>query len=182
MQITFNGGALWSELQKPSTYKYDECNRCRGVPDAKCKLHLHGPTGWVEGPGTALPLPLSSAAETHTPLLHDCLSAPISTNATPAAEPLVPTWLCFVVYLGFDAMVSTRIMLPCFHQDEFKDRTRYSKIVSASLAMNQVNKICITICCISATPNEADTNPRLVYLKELIKRLPGTLPAFPVSA
>ena len=51
MQITFNGGALWSELQKPVTYNYAECDRCRGIPDAKCKLHLHGPTGWVEGPG-----------------------------------------------------------------------------------------------------------------------------------
>lgn len=51
LQITFNGGSQWSELQKPATYKHSECNRCKGVPDAKCKLHLHGPTGWVQGPG-----------------------------------------------------------------------------------------------------------------------------------
>ncbi|KAL3138147.1 hypothetical protein ABBQ38_005375 [Trebouxia sp. C0009 RCD-2024] len=49
-KITFNGGSQWSELQKPATYKHSECNGCRDVPDAKCKLHLHGPTGWVDGP------------------------------------------------------------------------------------------------------------------------------------
>lgn len=57
LQITFNGGSQWSELQKPATYKHSECNGCRDVPDAKCKLHLHGPTGWVDGPGD-FPMPL----------------------------------------------------------------------------------------------------------------------------
>lgn len=51
MQITFNGGAQWSDLQKPDAYNHPECNRCRDLADTKCQLHLHGPTGWVEGPG-----------------------------------------------------------------------------------------------------------------------------------
>lgn len=50
LQITFNGGAQWSELRKPDTYNFPSCNRCEHV--SKCQLHLHGPTGWVEGPGT----------------------------------------------------------------------------------------------------------------------------------
>lgn len=49
-KITFNGGAQWSDLQKPDTYNYPECNRCKDLADTKCQLHLHGPTGWVEGP------------------------------------------------------------------------------------------------------------------------------------
>ena len=66
MQITFNGGAQWSDLQKPDTYNYPECNRCKDLADTKCQLHLHGPTGWVEGPGDFLLVLLSGCCMAYT--------------------------------------------------------------------------------------------------------------------
>lgn len=51
LQITFNGGGQWTQLQKPTRFNYEECNACKDVDPAKCQLHLHGPTGWVEGLG-----------------------------------------------------------------------------------------------------------------------------------
>ena len=66
VQITFNGGAQWSDLQKPDTYNYPECNRCKDLADTKCQLHLHGPTGWVEGPGDFLHVLLSGCFVAYT--------------------------------------------------------------------------------------------------------------------
>jgi hypothetical protein len=51
-KIATNGGGQWSHLQVPDKYNSEVCNRCKGMPDpAKCKLHLHGPSGWIDGPG-----------------------------------------------------------------------------------------------------------------------------------
>ena len=52
LQITFNGGGRWEELQKPEHYRHAVCNRCAAMHDpSKCQLHLHGPSSWHEGPG-----------------------------------------------------------------------------------------------------------------------------------
>ena len=71
LQITFNGGAQWSQLLRPVRYRHAECDRCK-AGDADCKLHLHGPTGWVEGPGDC---PHTAALQCfECTALHYCLS------------------------------------------------------------------------------------------------------------
>ena len=53
LQISFNGGAQWQDLQPPASFRHSSCNRC-SQGDRNCKLHLHGPSSWYAGPG-ALP-------------------------------------------------------------------------------------------------------------------------------
>ena len=55
VQISFNGGAQWRDLQAPASYRYPSCNKCQ-PGDVNCQLHLHGPSSWVSGPGASKPL------------------------------------------------------------------------------------------------------------------------------
>ena len=51
-QITFNGGGSWQDLAKPQHYRHGVCNQCPSNGDSSaCKLHLHGPSSWHDGPG-----------------------------------------------------------------------------------------------------------------------------------
>jgi len=55
-RVSFNGGAAWRDLTPPTDPRHAACRRC--VPDpgdgdggASCRLHLHGPSSWHDGPG-----------------------------------------------------------------------------------------------------------------------------------
>ena len=52
VQITFNGGGHWQDLAKPQHYRHGVCDQCANRGDSSsCKLHLHGPSSWHDGPG-----------------------------------------------------------------------------------------------------------------------------------
>ncbi|CAL5221253.1 g3408 [Coccomyxa viridis] len=51
-KITFNGGGHWQDLAKPQHYRHGVCDQCANRGDSSsCKLHLHGPSSWHDGPG-----------------------------------------------------------------------------------------------------------------------------------
>ena len=49
VQVSFNGGAHWQDLQQPESFQYPECNACKQA--STCQLHLHGPSSWHYGAG-----------------------------------------------------------------------------------------------------------------------------------
>ncbi len=58
MQVSFNGGAHWQELQQPESFRYPECNACKQA--STCQLHLHGPSSWHYGAGEPAARPVAA--------------------------------------------------------------------------------------------------------------------------
>ncbi|KAL6770526.1 hypothetical protein ACKKBF_B31605 [Auxenochlorella protothecoides x Auxenochlorella symbiontica] len=60
---TRNGGADWSRLPLPTSFRYAQCDACpAGALRDRCSLHLHGPTSWASPAGPRPNLYSSAAA------------------------------------------------------------------------------------------------------------------------
>ena len=71
VQITFNGGGHWQDLAKPQHYRHGVCDQCANRGDrSSCKLHLHGPSSWHDGPGEGRLLPHRLCTQLQQPCKH----------------------------------------------------------------------------------------------------------------
>ncbi|KAK9806438.1 hypothetical protein WJX73_007437 [Symbiochloris irregularis] len=56
-RVSYNGGAHWNLLNKPSQFNHPQCDLCTHQAGAgrygnyTCQLHLHGPSSWASGEG-----------------------------------------------------------------------------------------------------------------------------------